>query len=100
MQTSEMKLVVIITEDELEPRLTKEIMALGARGYTASRVRGEGWHGARKSEWEGENVRIETIVPEPIANSILAHIADRYMPHFATVVYIQTVSILRVEKFT
>ncbi|QUV99949.1 transcriptional regulator [Chloracidobacterium sp. MS 40/45] len=100
MKTFEMKLVVIITEDELEPRLTKEILALGARGYTASRVRGEGWHGARKSEWEGENVRIETIVPEPIASSILAHIADRYMPHYATVVYMQTVSILRVEKFT
>ncbi len=100
MKTSEMKLVVIITEDELEPRLTKEIMALGARGYTVSRVQGEGWHGARKSEWEGENVRIETIVPETVANSILAHLAERYLPHFATVVYVQTVNILRVEKFT
>jgi len=100
MKTFEMKLVVIITEDELEPRLTKEILALGARGYTASRVHGEGWHGARKSEWEGENVRIETIVPEPVANSILAHLAERYLPHFATVVYVQTVNILRVEKFT
>lgn len=99
MQTSEMKLVVIIAEDELEPRLTKEITSLGARGYTASRVRGEGWHGARKSEWEGENVRIETIVPEPVADSILARVAERYMPHFAVVVYIQTVNILRVEKF-
>jgi nitrogen regulatory protein PII len=100
MKTSEMKLVVIITEDELEARLTKEIMALGARGYTVSRVQGEGWHGARKSEWEGENVRIETIVPETVANSILAHLAERYLPHFATVVYVQTVNILRVEKFT
>lgn len=100
MKTSEMKLVVIITEDELEARLTKEILALGARGYTASRVRGEGWHGARKSEWEGENVRIETIVPEPVADSILAHVAERYLPNFATVVYVQTVNILRVEKFT
>jgi len=100
MKTSEMKLVVIITEDELEPRLTKEILALGARGYTVSRVQGEGWHGARKSEWEGENVRIETIVPETVANSILAHLAERYLPHFATVVYVQTVNILRVEKFT
>ncbi|MCS7078753.1 MAG: transcriptional regulator [Chloracidobacterium sp.] len=100
MKTSEMKLVVIIAEDELEPRLTKEIMALGARGYTASRVRGEGWHGPRKSEWEGENVRIETIVPESVAESIVTHVAERYMPHFAVVVYIQTVSILRVEKFT
>jgi hypothetical protein len=100
MKTFEMKLVVIITEDELEPRLTKEILALGARGYTVSRVQGEGWHGARKSEWEGENVRIETIVPETVANSILAHLAERYLPHFATVVYVQTVNILRVEKFT
>ncbi|MFQ3580335.1 MAG: transcriptional regulator [Chloracidobacterium sp.] len=100
MQKSEMKLVVIIAEDELEPRLTKEILNLGARGYSASRVRGEGWHGARKSEWEGENVRIETIVSDPVADAILARVAERYMPHFAVVVYVQSVNILRVEKFT
>ncbi len=99
MQTMPMKLVTIIAEDELEPRLTDDVKKLGAHGYSVGKVRGEGMHGARLSEWEGENIRIETIVPDTVADQIMAHLAERYFPHFAVVAYISNIEVLRGGKF-
>jgi nitrogen regulatory protein P-II 2 len=64
------------------------------------KVRGEGLHGARLSEWEGENIRFETIVSEAVAERIKEYLAERYFPHFAVVVYISNIEVLRGGKFT
>jgi nitrogen regulatory protein P-II 2 len=99
MQTTPMKLVTIIAEDEIEPRLTRDIMTLGAHGYSVGKVRGEGLHGARLSEWEGENIRLETIVSEEVADKIMARLAEQYFPHFAIIAYLSNIEVLRGGKF-
>lgn len=94
-----MQLVTIIAAQELEDQLLHEIKALGARGYTVAQVRGQGIHGARASEYEGENVRIETIVDSRTAQRIEEEIARRYFSEWAIVLYATQISVLRPGRF-
>lgn len=99
MNTTNLVLVTIIAEDELEPRLVADLKNHGARGYTVCRVRGQGAHGERGSEWEGENIKLEAIVDAEIADVICAHVSRHYFPKFATILYLTPVQVLRGEKF-
>jgi nitrogen regulatory protein P-II 2 len=95
-----LKLITIIAEDDLEARLIAEIKAAGASGYTVAKARGEGSHRARISEWEGENIRIESLVSAATAERIAARLAEKFVDHFSIVFYCSTVEVLRPEKFT
>jgi nitrogen regulatory protein P-II 2 len=53
----------------------------------------------RASEWEGRNVRLETLVTEEVADRILAHVAEVYFPHFAVVAWIEDVEVVRGDKY-
>jgi nitrogen regulatory protein P-II 2 len=99
MNLVSLKLITIIVEDELEDRIVRELKDLGATGYTVCKARGEGTHRARISEWEGENVRIETIVSDAVAEKIIAQLAGRYFDKYGVVVYVSTVEVLRAAKF-
>ena len=99
MKTVTLKLVTIITEALLEDQLVREIRQLGARGYTTTEARGEGSHGVRASEWEGKNLKIETVVSAAVADRILAHLAERYFALYAVVAYVETVEVVRGEKY-
>ena len=59
MKATNLILLTIIAEDELESRLIADLKALGVRGDTICSVRGEGCHGLRASQWEGENIKID-----------------------------------------
>lgn len=100
MKTTSLLLLTIIAEDELESRLIGDLKNLGVRGYTVCPVRGEGVHGLRASQWEGENVKIEVIVDHHLADAIGEHVAKAYFPNFATILYLLPVQVLREEKFT
>jgi len=100
MKTTNLILLTIIAEDELESRLIDDLKKLGVRGYTICTVRGEGHHGLRVSQWEGENIKIEVIVDGVLADAIGEHVAKSYFPHFATILYLLPVQVLREEKFT
>lgn len=94
------KLVVIIAEGALEKALVKDVLALGAHGYTVSDVRGGGAHGAREATWEADrNIRIEIICDDSLARRIAAHVKDRYSAHYALIVYVAEIGVLRPEKF-
>ncbi|MEX0960907.1 MAG: DUF3240 family protein [Burkholderiales bacterium] len=94
------KLVVIVAESALEKVLTRELLALGAHGYTVSDVRGRGAHGEREAAWtEDRNVRIEVVCEEEVAQRIALHVKERYAEHYALVVYVLDVGVLRGEKF-
>ncbi|MCX7868506.1 MAG: hypothetical protein N2322_01020 [Terrimicrobiaceae bacterium] len=100
MSHPRLKLVTIIAEDDIEDLLVDELKSLGARGYTVCPVRGEGLHGPRTSGWEGENIRVETIVEPALAEAIAARLAAEYFPRCAMVVYLSDVEVLRAEHFT
>lgn len=100
MKATNLILLTIIAEDELESRLIADLKALGVRGYTICSVRGEGCHGLRASQWEGENIKIEVIVDSSLADAIGEHVSKVYFPHFATILYLLPVQVLRVQKFT
>jgi nitrogen regulatory protein PII len=99
MKTVRLRKVTIVAEALLEERLLRAIRERGARGFTLAEVRGEGSRGVRASDWEGKNVRIETLVPAEAAERILAHVAEAYFPHFAVVAWVEDVEVVRGEKY-
>ena len=48
-----LNLLTIIAEEALAPSIEKEIIAMGAKGYTSSSVSGKGLHDVRDNQWEG-----------------------------------------------
>jgi hypothetical protein len=99
MQTIPLKRVTIIAEAVLEERLVREIKHLGARGYTLTQARGEGSRGVRASEWEGQNIKLESLVSADVADRILAHLAEHYFPLYAVVAYVENVEVVRGDKY-
>jgi nitrogen regulatory protein PII len=99
MKTVRLRKVTIVAEALLEERLLRAIRERGARGFTLAEVRGEGSRGVRASDWEGKNVRIETLVPAEAAERILAHVAEAYFPHFAVVAWVEDGEVVRGDKY-
>lgn len=100
METVQRKLVTIIAESFLEDRLIHDIKKLGAKGYTITLAKGEGSRGVRASEWEGGNIRLETIVSQDVADRILQQMSNAYFPNFAVIVYVENVEVVRGHKYT
>lgn len=100
MTTVNMKLVTIIAEHVLRDALTADLRRLGARGYSIGEVEGEGSRGVHAQDWQGKNLRIETIVSPEVATTILEHVAARYFADYAVVAYVSTVDVLRSHKFS
>ncbi len=95
-----LKLVTIIAEGFLEEKLVRDIKKLGATGYTITPARGEGSRGVRASEWEGSNIRLETVVSPAVAERILSHLAETYFANYAVIAYVENVEVVRGEKYT
>ncbi|KER09230.1 MAG: nitrogen regulatory protein P-II [[Candidatus Thermochlorobacteriaceae] bacterium GBChlB] len=99
MKTTTLKLVTIIAEDDIEARLVRDLKELGVKGYTIVNVRGEGLHGARDNAWEGENIRLETLVSSELADKLFEFLHSTYFPRYLMVVYMENVEVIRAEKF-
>ncbi|MGA1195218.1 MAG: P-II family nitrogen regulator [Candidatus Latescibacterota bacterium] len=99
MNTVSLKLVTIIAERILKDRLTEAIRNFGAKGFTLTDVSGEGSRGVRASDWEGHNLKIETVVGAQVADTIVAHISEHYFQHHAVIVYTQDVHVVRGDKY-
>jgi nitrogen regulatory protein PII len=99
MHTVPLKLVTIVAEPVLEERIVTELRRLGARGHTATDARGVGSRGMRASDPPGEGVRIEVVVGADVADRILAHVAERYFPHYAVIAFVADVGVVRGEKY-
>lgn len=100
MQTHARKLVVVITESALESLLVKDVLTLGAHGYTVADVRGGGRGGVREGAWEADrNIRLEVICDETVADAITEHVLQRYALNYATTVFVGDIGVLRPEKF-
>jgi nitrogen regulatory protein P-II 2 len=93
------KLVTIIAEEVLEATLEKEILALGAKGYTVTTVRGKGEQGKRENIWEGGNIKIETIVSPEVSEKIIDHVKRKYFNQYAMVAFVSDVQVVRPHHF-
>jgi nitrogen regulatory protein P-II 2 len=105
MTSGSLKLLTILVEPEIASRLAEELMAQGARGYALFPGRGKWQRGITSdggvvSDWEGENVRIETVVPAKVADAIFAHLRAHYFPHYAIFAYTSDVAVERVERYS
>jgi len=99
MNTVPLKLVTIIAERFLKDRLIEIIQDHQAKGFTITDVSGEGSRGVRASEWEGHNIKIETVVSAEVADKIVESVAERYFQHHAVIVYTQDVHVVRGDKY-
>ncbi|NJK79827.1 MAG: transcriptional regulator [Chloroflexaceae bacterium] len=99
MQPVPLTLVTIIAEHVLKEKLLFELRQIGVSGYTTSEVEGRGSRGVRASEWQGSNVKIETLVSVEKSERILEMVSREYFAHYAVIVYRVPVEALRAEKF-
>jgi nitrogen regulatory protein P-II 2 len=98
MHTHPLKLVTIIAEPVLEQRITHELRALGATGFTVTEGRGEGSRGWHATEIPGVNIRIDTIVTSAVADRIVEHLATHYFATYAVIAYLSDIAVVRGEK--
>lgn len=91
--------ITIITENLLKDRILKIIKSRGAKGYTLTKVEGEGSRGDNTSDWEGRSDKIETLVTSKIADAIVEDLSDCYFEDFSVVVWLSEVQVLRGGKF-
>lgn len=99
MDTHDLTLVTIVAERVLEDRLTKEILDMGATGYTVTHTRGKGSRGMRTGDIPGQGVRIETLVSDALAERLLEHASRAWFPHYAVVVWEAPVRVARGDKY-
>ena len=99
LKTVTLKRVTIIAEAVVERQLLEELSELGASGYTVVKAEGRGSRGVRASDWEGRNIKVETIVRPAVAEKILDRLAKYYFTHFAVIAYVDEVEVVRGEKY-
>ncbi|MEI6231952.1 MAG: transcriptional regulator [Planctomycetota bacterium] len=99
MQTVSLKIVTIIAETVLADKIAGDLMRLGAKGYTVTEARGEGSRHLRAGEIPGQNIKIESVVSELVAARIVDHVAQEYFSHYAVIVYVSDVAVVRGEKY-
>ncbi len=94
------RLLTVVTEAVLERELVAELDALGVRGYTITDARGKGSRGQRQSDWSQEgNIRVEIVCEPALAERIALRLRERYYDHYAMILFLQDVSVLRPDKF-
>lgn len=99
MDIQMMKRVTVIAEAVVAERIEEDILELGATGYTTTEADGRGSRGVRASDWEGKNVKIESVVTPHIAGKILECLAKDYFPNFAVIAYAHDVEVVRGDKY-
>ena len=89
----------IVTESLLVDKIVSLIRERGATGHTLTKVEGEGSRGVRASDWEGRNVKIETLVSQETADKILDDLNEKYFEDYAVIAWLSEVTVMRGEKF-
>ena len=99
---TKIKKLTIITEATILDNVLELARELGATSYTLDRVAGKGESGVKfGDDISGmlNNVRIDIITDEETVIKIAAEVEKQHFQHYAGIVYIQDVDVLRIEKF-
>lgn len=99
MNTTLRQLVTIVSESVVEHRLIDDVKACGAKGYSIGHVTGEGLTGHHSLDLNGPSVRLETVVTDEVAQSIMTMLAERYFDRYATVAWTTPVNVVRPARF-
>ncbi len=99
MNTTPLKMVVIVSEPVLETRLVSELRSLGAKGFSIVEGRGEGTRHSHATDLPGSNVRIETIVSDDVAGRIMEHVSQHYFANYSFIAYVTDVVVARGAKY-
>ena len=99
MQTEALVLVTVVAEAVVEHRLVRDVEAAGAHGWTVCDARGQGSRGIRASEFEGSNIRLETLVSAEVADRFLEVLARDYFPRYAVVAWTTSAQVVRTAKY-
>lgn len=93
-------LVTVVFENVLREEIVKLFETHKTTGYTISRVDGRGSRGVRASEFEGPNLKIESVASRQVADAVLEAIAANYFEHYSVIAWDCEVNVLRGEKFS
>ena len=95
-----MKLVTIICEAHARKPVTELLRDVGARGWTAFAVEGDGDKGPRLADIpETANVQLEVIVRPEVATLMLERLERDYFPRYGMIAYAADVQVIRSGKF-
>ncbi len=96
MQSVTKILMTIITEQNLEKSIIKDLGQLGVNGYTIVEARGKGDSGIKSGTWMNDsNIQIELILDNKLAQKISNYISDtkRYK-NYSMMIYFSEVNVL------
>lgn len=99
METHPTTCLTVVAEAVVEQRLLRDIEAAGARGWTITPGQGRGGARVGPSEWEGANIRVETLVSRQVADRILEVLERDYFPHYSVVAWLAEVRVVRAQRF-
>jgi len=99
LRFSKRKLLTVVCEAALEARLIRDVIALGAKGYTITAAHGTGPRNQRNGDLEGGNLRLEVVADDETVLRILEELEKDYFPHYAVSTWVSEVEILREERY-
>jgi MFS superfamily sulfate permease-like transporter len=95
-----MRRLTVIADADLEEFLTREFVARGASGFTVLDCRGAGRRQLEQAEFASvPQVRIETIVPPEVCDSLTTFLRQEVEQEQAVTVSIESVNVLRRDDF-
>lgn len=92
-------LVTVITESLFKDKIIDILRKKGATGHTLTNAQGEGSRGSRAADWEGPNIKIESIVSPEVADAVLEAVSGEYFENHSIIAWTTEVNVLRGEKF-
>lgn len=99
MKLANFKLLTIICEPVLLPRVLELARTHGSTGFTVIEVSGEGKSKKSSGEIPDAKIKIEIVVEPALALKLMEIMAERYFENYALITYSADISILRPEKF-
>jgi len=99
MSTAARQLITIVAESVVEQKLIDDVKKCGAKGYSVSHVRGEGVTGKNSLDLNGPSIRLESVVTEKVAESILEMLAEKYFEKYAVIAWITPALVARPDRF-